>query len=155
MGIVRADWHFDALEQALADEDADPAGEIAQLKSEGTVIDLTATRTLDDVQRDLNALLKKEGRYADNAHLECPLKWEKGHRLMGGQANSCYRCPQYTENREQARSLLCSLGRQQEDLCEEMTQVMVPQKLDLELVAAYCRRIDAGQELADALLTAA
>jgi hypothetical protein len=152
---VRADWHFDALEQALADADSDPASEIAQLKSEGTVIDLTPTRTLAEVQGDLNALLKSEGRYAEYAHLECPLKWDKGHKLMGGQSNSCYRCPEYTENREHARSLLCSLGRQQEDLCEEMTQVLVPRKLDLELVAAHCRRIDAGQELADALLTAA
>lgn len=151
MGIVRADWHFDALEQALADADSsDPAGEIAQLKSEGTVIHLT--RTMEEILADLHDTLDHEGRYAENVKLECPLKWRKDHALMGGHGNSCYRCPSYTEDKQTPRSLLCTIGRRQEDLCEEMRTVQAPQFLDRELVTAHCRRVDAGQELADALL---
>lgn len=153
MGIVRADWHVDALEQALAKDDTDPMSEIAQLKSDGKIIDLT--RSVAEIQADLKDTLNHEGRYAEYAHLECPLKVAPDHVLMGGQGNSCYRCPQYTEDREYPRSLLCALGRRQEDLCEEMDRAQAPQLLDRALTDAHCRRLDAAQELADALLTPA
>lgn len=135
----------------MADEDLDPAQQIAQLKSKGTRLDLT--RPIEEIQAELHASLVHEGRYAENANLECSLKLDSGHAIWGGKANSCYTCPHYTEDRNVARSLLCALGRRQEDLLAEMRMVLAPEMLDKELVREYVRAIEPGAELAEAMLT--
>lgn len=150
-GAVRADWHLGDLDVP----EGDAHQEIAQLQSDATVIDLSKSEA--DLSGELAALLDKEGAYAHRSvdehgrALECHLKWQAHHVLMNPEGSlSCYGCPHYTEDRQEARSLLCALGREQEDVLEALRGVQLAGSLEAEMAAAYGRDIDSCAELAEA-----
>jgi hypothetical protein len=153
-GAVRADWHLSALD----DVDQETAvAEIAQLQSEAAVIDLS--RSEAELTDELAALVTKEGLYAARSvdehgkPLECALKWQDHHVLMNDEGTlSCFNCPFYTESKMEARSLICALGREQEDVTEALRGLKIADSLDAELAAAYGRDIEAYSELAELAL---
>lgn len=155
-GITQANWHLDALDLS---EDDDPAGDIMALKATADVIDLTRDRAA--VQADLDRLAAREARMADNVGVdgmvgvECELKWKPEHKLMGGHGPSCYTCPHFTADGDNARSAICRIGREQHDLIEELGVTTTLDALDAELVAMVARDIDAAEELAGVALVAA
>lgn len=151
-GAIRADWHLaelDALDVAAA------GAEIAELQSVATVIDLSKSEA--ELTEEFRALVREEGLYAaratdeHGAPLECRLKWQDHHLLMSEKGTlSCYGCPHHTADRREARSVLCALGRRQEDVLETIRGVRLADSLEAELAAAFARDIDACAELAAA-----
>lgn len=148
MSGIRANWHLDGLELP----EGDPMQEIEQLKSEATVIRI-ARRSNGEIAAELSDLLKLEGEYAASG-LACDLKWTtQGPLGPSDQRNPCYGCSYYTEDEERhARALLCSLGRRQNDLCDELEALAAGDRLDAELADAHERELAAVEELAAALL---
>lgn len=151
-GAVRADWHLEVLDAADVDT---AAAEIAQLQSEATVIDLSKSEA--ELADELAVLIEKEAAYATRSvdehgrALECHLKWQPHHVLVNPEGTlSCYGCPHFTEDRREARSLLCALGRQQEDVVEAQRGLRLADSLEAEMAAAYGHDIDSCAELAEA-----
>lgn len=137
MTIVRADWHLGDLDVA-----GDPASEIAVLRESANVIDLTKSHA--ELSDELEILLVKEGQYAarsvDEAGkpVECQLKWQPHHLLVSETGTlNCFNCPHHTEDRSQARSLVCALGREQEDIIEAIRGLSLADSLDAEMALAY------------------
>jgi hypothetical protein len=143
-----ADWHLGDLDDLSDFNLGDPMEQIRQLQSEGTLVDLN--RSAPDVSADLQRSILKEGRMSSQAGIECDLKWEPGHYLMGGSETSCRTCPFFTENPERPLSVLCRIGREQEDLVSELHVIQGNGSLDDELWAAYSRDMDAVEELVQA-----
>lgn len=153
-GAVRADWHLSDLDVA-ATTAVDPRREIAQLQAEATVIDLSKSHS--ELTAELTVLTDKEAAYSarcvnEHGHpLECHLKWQQHHVLMNPEGTlSCHGCPHYTEDRGLARSLVCALGREQEDIVEALRGLQLAESLEAEMAAAYGRDIDSCAELAEA-----
>jgi len=142
---VRANWHL----EGLVLPDGDPLQAIAQLKSGARVIDLT--RGEDEIRVEFMAALQRENDFSVRAGLECDLKWK-----LDGQSdlrNPCYDCPHFTKDHEnEARALLCELGRHQNDLLDALDALHVSDALDHELAAVFEVEAAAAAELAAALL---
>ena len=148
---VRADWHVDALD---LDQGDDPMQEIAALTAGATVIDLTKTEA--ELESEFAELLTKEGHYAARSKgddgvspLECSLKWSDDHKIQNPNGSlSCFTCPHYCGIRESAHSLICALGREQEDVLAQLRGLRLADSLDDELAVAYESEIEACAELA-------
>lgn len=141
---VQANWHVGDLDLP----EVDPLRQIQELKSAATMIDLT--RSPAEIHADLRRLTAKEGRFDSQCDLRCDIKWEPTHKLMGGDAKSCYTCPHFTDSRDEGRTALCTLGRRQEDLIGVLTSVRASEALDAAYVAAVERDVNACEELAEA-----
>lgn len=148
---VRADWHVGDLD---LDAGGDPLQEIAALTAGATVIDLSKTEA--ELESAVQALLTKEGHYAARSFaddgvtpLECALKWSGEHKIVNPEGSlSCFTCPHFCGIRESAHSLICSLGREQEEALTQLRGLRMADSLDEELVAAYEGEIEACAELA-------
>ena len=145
----QCNWHLDAL--SLPDA-GDPMAEIEQLKSDAKVIDLSGDRAT--VQDRLGVTIRRESRLAVYAGVECDLKWTvQGPRGPGDDRNPCYECPLYTEDSaNNAMALLCSLGREQNDLLAQLDAFDAARMLDRQLAEVHCAEVAASAELAAALL---
>lgn len=145
---VQANWHLDGLD--LPDED--PMQEIAQLKSEAAPVVLT--RTPEEIFEEFSRALRKENDYDAYADLTCSLKWgEPDSRGQVGERNPCYTCPKYTtDTSDDPLGLLCALGRQQNDLLDELEAAKAEKALDIELMDAFERDVASCEEMAAALL---
>lgn len=140
---VQANWHLEGLELP----EGDPLQAIAQLKSGAKVIDLT--RGEDEIRAEFKAAFQRENDFSVRAGLECELKWT----LDNGQRNPCYDCPMFTKDKEnEARALLCELGRHQNDLLDALEALHTIDALDHELATAFETEAAAAAELATALL---
>lgn len=147
---VRADWHVGDLDLETG---GDPMQEIAALTTGATVIDLTKTEA--ELEADFAALLTKEGRYAAYSFaddgvtpLECALKWSDGHKIQNPEGSlSCFTCPHFCGIKESAPSLICALGREQEDIVTQLRGLRLADSLDAELAVAYESEIEACAEL--------
>lgn len=139
---VKANWHLDALD-ALEYEDPMQVGIRVDIR------DRAALRT------ELSALVKKEASYAHTIKLDCPLKWTVSSADGTGSRNPCYTCPHYTSSDDDEMSLLCTMGRRQNDLLD-MLAVIGKQStsLDEELCRACSDLIESSAELGDALVCA-
>lgn len=154
----RCDWHLGDL--GLPD-DTDPLQEIAQLQSEGELIDLAATE--EDLIARLDALMDREGRFAQYAvdddgvsPLLCNLKHSDQHVLTEkGGALSCFNCPHYTAEPGSAKALICSIGREQETILEQYRAIALADSLEDELIRAYASELEHDAELAEACLVTA
>lgn len=122
--------------------------EISELKSRANVI--VIGRDSAEVHADLHASLVKEGRYDHYSNLRCELKWT----LEGGQRNPCDDCPHHRSQttEDDAMALLCTLGRQQNRLLDELAGITALDRLDEALVAAYERDVASVDELVAALV---
>lgn len=145
---VQANWHLEGLELP----EGDPLQAIAQLKSGARVIDLT--RGEDEVRAEFLAAFQRENDFSVRADLECDLKWTvRGPNGPRDLRNPCYDCPHFTKDHEnEARALLCGLGRHQNDLLDTLDALHVSDALDHELAAAFEAEAAAAAELAAALL---
>lgn len=158
MSAPRCNWHIGDL--GLPD-DTDPLQEIRQLQSSAEVIDLSVTE--DDLMEMLDRLIDHEGRYFQNSKaddgvspLQCELKWEEHHVIMRPTGSlSCFNCPHYEGDKTKAMSLVCNLGRQQQNVIEQIRGLRIAESLEMELVAAYERDIEASAELAEFALAGA
>lgn len=139
---VQANWHLSEL--------GDASAELNALLSSAEVID--TSRSITELESELSGLITKEGRYWQNADLSCDLKIQPRHAIMGGSELSCFACPLYTEDKMEARSLICALGRQQETIVKQMQAIHTAVSLETELASAYRDDIGSAIELADALL---
>lgn len=101
MAGVRANWHLSDLDL--------PQDDGQDIEALGVEIDLRSSP--DELQATLVKLVQKESSFY-NAGIRCDLKQE--------QDQSCYRCPQFTEDNENTLSCLCRLGREQEDTLHAM-----------------------------------
>jgi hypothetical protein len=122
--------------------------EISELKSRSKVI--VVGRESAEVHEDLRVSLLKEARYDHYADLRCDLKWT----AEGGQRNPCNDCPHHKANttEDDAMALLCSLGRHQNSLLDELAGITALDRLDEALVAAYERDVASVDELVAALV---
>lgn len=138
---TQANWNL----TDLVLPEGDPMREISELKSNAKVIDLT--RGEPEIFADLQASLVRESRF-DQIGLRCDLKWT----VDGGQRNPCDSCPHFmTDTTEDARGVLCRLGRAQNRLLDELGAVKAAERLDEALVAAYEADGAACDELVAAL----
>jgi hypothetical protein len=132
--------------------------ELADVISGATPIDLTVSA--EELQATLASLLDKETAYFANSKaddgvtpLECGLKWSPEHKLTNPAGSlSCFTCPHFNAVRESAGSLICALGREQEETVEQLRGLRLADSLDDELAAAFEREIEACAELAEAHL---
>lgn len=145
---LQANWHVGDLVLP----DVDPLQQMSQLQSDATVIDLTGTT--GEIEARIAESVEKEGRYEESCGLSCALKWKSDHRLMGGRATSCHVCPQFTQNPDEARMLVCRLGRRQERLLDALEARKTAEALEREFIEAVERDLDASEELAEAHLAA-
>lgn len=137
MSGVKANWHLDALD-AVGFEDPMQVGVMIDLRDEATL------------RRELNESVRQEASYAHTIGLECSLKWT----ASGDSRNPCYTCPHYTTAEDEPISLLCALGRKQNDLLDALDAHRTRPSLDEELVTFYGDMIESGAELAEALVAA-
>lgn len=157
-GSVRANWHLADLD--LGDLDPTPMS-----LTDAKPIDLS--RTEAELHGELVESLDREARYFDYAHrsydaegrgvggpLMCELKFGDQHRMNGGDL-SCFECPHHTTSKDDPLSLICVLGRRQEELVGEIHAIQSHGALDAALVAAYEADLIAADEMADAVLVAA
>jgi hypothetical protein len=147
---IRANWHVADLDLP----DGDPMQDMSELQSAATIFDLNVTAS--DLQDQLDAALRKEGRYFersknnDGSSLACDIKWSHPHMLAGeGGSLTCYNCPHFTASNDDALSVICRLGREQCDLVEQLAGRRLADSLDTELAAAFARDLEASAELAD------
>lgn len=97
MGAVRANWHLGDLDLPEGDQSY-----MSQLQSTAKVIDLSQSEA--ELIAEFDDLLTQESRYSayavdeNGAALECAVKQEPGHKIQGGTATSCFRCPSYEPN---------------------------------------------------------
>lgn len=139
MSGVQTNWHLDGLDLP----GGDPMQEIAELKSEAKVIDLSRGRA--EIMDDLSASIRREGEFASRG-LTCAIKHV-------GDTPPCYECPYFTTDfQNDARALICELGRHQRDLCSELEAMTASEALDDQLALAYETELAACEELAAALL---
>lgn len=143
---VQANWHI----SDLVLPDLDPMAEIEQLKSGATPLDLAGDEAT--LNEELRRLVEKESRFAEYAGVSCDLKWAPGHVLVGGATNTCFACPEYTEDPDNARSRICALGRRQEGVLAGLKALDEHATLDEELAAAFMRDIEACGELGELLV---
>lgn len=150
---VRANWHLGDLD--LPQDDSSPF----DVTEVGKPIDISATEA--QLRAELLASIETEGRmYAlflhpqtmEEGYVSCDVKWDLGHRLMGGSRLSCFTCPHYTEDEMAPRANICALGRQQESTLTHMEALADHGSLDDELAEAFARDADAADELAEAVL---
>ncbi len=147
---LRANWHLGAIDDLTA-ASGDPMADIAELAEVGQVVDLS--RSEAELVEELEGSLTHEGRFWEYADgLECKLKWLPEHVLQGGTGNSCFTCPHYTEDRDDPRSLICKLGRQQEQLVEGIDAVRTADAIDWAMVTAFESDLSSTEEMAEALL---
>jgi hypothetical protein len=142
---VRADWHL----ADLVLPEGDPMQEIAQLKSEATVIDVSRTSAV--LLEELGETLAKENAYDHYSGLRCDLKWT----AEGGERNPCRTCPHFEakgSNPDSAMDLLCALGLEQETILDEYHALRALEALDAELAVSYESDVAACEEMAAALL---
>lgn len=141
-------WHLDSL---VLPETEDPMSEIEELKSSAKVIDLSSGRP--ELMDRLKKTLDDEAGYSYYADLECSLKWTVPGPNGIKDRNPCYDCPHYTEDGEHhARALLCSLGREQNDILDALYAIDSMKALDAQLAVAHGVEVAASEELAAALL---
>jgi len=145
----QCNWHLDSL---VLPETEDPMSEIEELKSEAKVIDLSGDRP--ELMNRLKKALDREAGFSYYAKLECDLKWTlPGPTGVVKDRNPCYDCPHYTEDHfNEARALLCSLGREQNDILDALYAFDAVEALDEELAKAHGVEVAASVELAAALL---
>lgn len=150
MGGVRANWHVGDLDLETG---GDPMQEIAALTAGATVIDLSKSEA--QLESELAETLTREGHYAARSFgddgvtpLECALKWSDNHKIQNPEGSlSCFTCPHYCGIKESAHSLICALGRQQEDTLTQLRALRLADSLDAELAVAYESEIEACAEL--------
>lgn len=148
MNGSQCNWHLDSLD---VPEASDPMAEIAELKSNAKVIDLSGDRA--ELTARFNKTMEKEAGYSYYSNLECHLKWTQPGPKYANDRNPCYDCPYYTEDHfNEARALLCALGREQNDLLDAMYALDALAALDAELARVHDAEIGASVELAAALL---
>jgi hypothetical protein len=158
VSTARCNWHIGDL--GLPD-DTDPLQEISHLQSTAAVIDLSVDEA--DLLAMLDRLIDREGRYfmyakADDgvSPLQCELKWEPQHVLTRANGSlNCFNCPHYEDNLDKAMSRICALGREQQNITEQIRGLRIADSLEMELVAAYARDIEQSAELAEYVLAAA
>lgn len=139
---VKANWHLDALD---AVEYEDPM----QVGSRVDVLDLTA------LTAELSGLMNQEASYSYHLFLECDLKWSvMGPDGLAGSRNPCYTCPHFTTSEDDHLSLLCELGRRQNDVLDAMFELKQPGSLDEELCRHLSDMIESSAELGEALVAA-
>lgn len=143
MTTIRANWHLGDLD--LPDEPA--AAHILALQSMPT-LDL---RSSDDIIAAFQATVLKEEGFASVLYQECDLKWSV-LSADGSARNPCRTCPMFCTDKDDPDSLLCTLGREQEDLLDAYVAAKAMEGLDGEMLAVVERRFDAAAELAEALL---
>lgn len=148
MSGIQANWGIG--DTTLSNSSAAAVRQIRQLQSNGTVIDLTESP--DEIQGELARLTAKEGRFEANG-LSCDLKWEQGHRLMGGTSLSCFECPNFTEDPEDPRTVVCRVGRRQESLVDQLQAAVAVETLDEAYIEAVERDIEHCEALAEAVAT--
>lgn len=149
MSGVQANWHLDGLELP----EGDPMQEIAELKSRASVIDLAPAKSVEQIREEFAASLRYENGHAALG-LACSMKWtQRGPRGPHDDRNPCYECPHFTADAEnEARALLCTLGRRQNDLLAMLDAAEAQERLDAELAAAYETDVAACEEMAAALV---
>lgn len=158
MSAARCNWHIGDL--GLPD-DTDPLQEISQLQSTAATIDLTVSEA--DLFEMLEDLIDHEGRYflyskdEDGVTpLQCELKWTPQHIISSASGSlNCYNCPHHEGDKAKAKSLICALGRRQQNVVEQIRGLRIADSLEAELVAAYARDIEESAELAEFVLAAA
>lgn len=152
MGNVKANWHIDGLD--LPEDD--PFAPVAEV---GQVIDLSQGEA--ELHAALVASVDTEARFHNTflhpatmepGYVACDMKWEPQHRLMGGDRNSCFACPHYTEDELAPHANICVLGRQQEMILAQLDSLHEHGTLDDELAEAFERDSAAADELAEAML---
>lgn len=137
---IRANWHVAELDLP----DGDPMQEMSELKSTGSVIDLSATSA--DLQAKLHSYMRWENRVqAREGDQGCDLKWEPQHLLAGqGGSLTCFNCPHADTER-----VICKIGRSQCGLVERIAGLKIVDSLDAIVGAAHARAFAASAELAD------
>jgi hypothetical protein len=143
VGVVRTNWHLDALDLP---DDSDPMQQIAELKSHAAVIDLSQDEAM--LRAELRGSLGLEAfLYREYDGLCCELKLADSHVVMGGSGLSCYGCALYTKDPSEVRSLICREGRRQEDILGQLAALTQASRLDHELMAAHEDHLAACDDL--------
>lgn len=141
-GAVRADWHLGDLEL--------PSGDPVMIQDMADVIDLSGSEAV--IYEELKALLEEEALTSKLWGVECDMKWESGHRLMGGSRSSCFTCQHFTQDEGNNRTLICRIGREQELTVARLGSARESESLDDELFASFVADADAADELVAACL---
>lgn len=141
---VKANWHLADLDLPTADPMAISALQAAPvIELDGERAKITAT---------LHASLKRESNYQRMFGLSCDMKWT----VDGGDAsldrNPCRSCPHFTADDQEERSLLCLLGREQEDIIDAFYLTVAAAGLEDAFLAPYEAEFDSAHELAEAVL---